>query len=166
MKLSTKDIAIIGVMVAIIEICKVLMVHLPNIELTTFFIIMFTLGFGKKMMYVIPTFILIEGVIFGFGMWWIMYLYLWPMLSYVTWILRKMDSPISWAIVASGFGLLFGFFGAIPYIITSGPQVAFSWWIAGIPWDMVHAVGNFIVMLVLYKPMKQITKRLMFENIQ
>ena len=51
LKLSAKDITLIGLMVAIIEVCKVLMKDLPNIELTTFWIIMFTLYFGKKIIY-------------------------------------------------------------------------------------------------------------------
>ena len=48
LKLTAKDITLVGLMVAIIEVCKVLMKDLPNIELTTFWIIMFTLYFGKS----------------------------------------------------------------------------------------------------------------------
>ena len=82
--LAVKDIAMIGMMCAVIEVCKVALMGLPNIELTTFWIIMFTLYFGCKVFYVIPVFILIEGAMFGFGIWWIMYLYMWPMLAVVT----------------------------------------------------------------------------------
>lgn len=117
LKLSAKDITLIGLMVAIIEVCKVLMKDLPNIELTTFWIIMFTLYFGKKIIYVVPTFIIIEGTMFGFGMWWIMYLYLWPLLALVTWIFRKNNSAWFWAVIAGLFGLLFGFFGSFPYLL-------------------------------------------------
>ena len=35
-KLTIKDIALIGLMVAIIEVCKVAIAHIPNVELTTF----------------------------------------------------------------------------------------------------------------------------------
>ena len=65
--LSIKDITLIGMMVAIIEVSKVTLAHLPNIELTTFWIIMFSLYLGKKIYYTIPAFILIEGIIYGFG---------------------------------------------------------------------------------------------------
>ena len=159
LKLSAKDITLIGLMVAIIEVCKVLMKDLPNIELTTFWIIMFTLYFGKKIIYVVPTFIIIEGTMFGFGMWWIMYLYLWPLLALVTWVFRKNNSAWFWAVIAGIFGLFFGFFGSFPYIVTSGPLAAFTWWIQGIPWDITHAVANFVLMLVLYQPIRQIMNR-------
>ena len=47
-KLNIKDIALIGLMVAIIEVCKVSMAHIPNVELTTFWLMMFTLFLGKR----------------------------------------------------------------------------------------------------------------------
>lgn len=156
LKLTAKDITLIGLMVAIIEVCKVIMKDLPNIELTTFWVIMFTLYFGKKIIYVVPTFIIIEGTMFGFGMWWIMYLYLWPLLALVTWIFRKNNTPWFWAVIAGLFGLFFGFFGAFPYIVTSGLHAAFAWWVQGIPWDITHAIANFALMIVLYKPIKQV----------
>lgn len=159
LKLSVRDIVLIGMMIAIIEVCKVLMMNIPNIELTTFWIIMFTLYFGKHILYVIPAFILIEGVMFGFGMWWIVYLYLWPLLSLITWLFRRVNSAWTWAMIAGMFGLFFGFFGAVPYIVTSGIYSAFAWWIAGIPWDIVHGIGNFAIMLILYHPIRQIMNR-------
>ena len=82
-------------MVAIIETCKMAMAVLPNIELTSFWIIMFTLYFGWRIIYAIPVFILIEGAIWGIGPWWIMYLYAWPLLAAITWFLRKKDDAFT-----------------------------------------------------------------------
>ncbi len=78
-KLSIEDIALMGMMVAVIEACKLAMAFLPNIELTSFWIIMFTLLFQWRILFVIPVFILVEGAVYGFGLWWVMYLYAWPM---------------------------------------------------------------------------------------
>ena len=50
-KLTIRDIALIGMMVAVIEVCKAALNFLPNIELTTFWIIMFTLFFGWKILW-------------------------------------------------------------------------------------------------------------------
>jgi energy-coupling factor transport system substrate-specific component len=166
-KLNIKDIALIGLMVAIIEVCKVTMAHIPNVELTTFWLMMFTLFLGKRVYYVIPVFIIIEGLIYGFGLWWIMYLYLWPLVVVVTRIFRKDNSIITFSMISGIFGLLFGFFGAIPYIfvgafeggLANGFKVATAWWIAGIPWDLVHGISNFIIMLVLYHPIANVMKK-------
>lgn len=168
--MKTKDIALIGLMVAIIEVCKAALTWAPNIELTSFWIIMFSLYFGKHIYYAIPVFILIEGAIYGFGLWWVMYLYAWPLLAIVCRLLKKMDSALSWSILSGAFGLLFGLLCAIPYIfigaagtsLTSGLQYAFGWWVGGIPWDIVHGIGNFVIMLVLYHPIARVMKKMQF----
>ena len=154
--LSARDITIMALMVAIIEVSKVALAQIPNVELTSFWIIMFTLYFGPRIFYVIPVFIMIEGMIYGFGLWWIMYLYAWPLLVLVVLLLRKMNTAWDWGFVSGLFGLLFGFLCAIPYIFTSGLAGAVAWWIAGIPWDLVHGIANFATMLVLYKPIKYV----------
>ncbi len=172
-KLTVKDIAQIGMMIAIIEVCKVAIAGIPNVELTSFWIIIFTLYFGRKILYVIPSFILIEGMMYGFGLWWIMYLYAWPLLALVTWKFRKMDSALSFSILSGAFGLLFGFLCSLPYIfigsagadLSAGISTAFAWWIAGIPWDLVHGGANFVIMLVLYHPMMRVMKILQNMNV-
>lgn len=164
---KTKDICLIGIMVAVIEVCKATLTFLPNIELTTFWLIMFTLFFGKKVAFVVPVFILIEGCLYGFGSWWIMYLYTWPLLVLVTWIYRKQESLWFWSVLSAVFGLLFGLFCSIPYYVLGaidgglrgGLYAGFSWWVAGIPWDLVHGISNFVLMVVLYKPVRVIMKR-------
>ena len=109
-RLTVQDIATIGMMVAIIEVCKVVFMGLPNVELTTFWIIMFSIYFGNKVFWAIPVFILIEGAMFGFHIWWIMYLYMWPSLALLARILKKIDSVMAYSILSSAYGFLFGFF--------------------------------------------------------
>ena len=168
MKVTTKDIALIGMMVALIEVCKVALMGIPNVELTTFLIIMFSIYFGKKIFFVIPVFILIEGTMFGFGIWWVMYLYMWPSLAIIAMKFKNMDSVFGWSILSGIYGLLFGFFCAIPYVVTgtfdggiiNGLYTGFTFWIAGIPWDLVHGIANVVIMLGLYKPVKDVMRKL------
>lgn len=155
-KLTIKDITIMALMVAIIEVSKVALAQIPNVELTSFWIIMFALYFRSRIFYVIPVFILIEGAMYGFGLWWIMYLYAWPLLAVVTLLLRRMKGAWEWSMVSGIFGLSFGFLCAIPYIFTSGIYGAFTYWVAGIPFDLIHGIANFAIMLVLYQPMNRV----------
>lgn len=165
--LTIKEITLIGMMVAVIEVCKVAFAGLPNIELTSFWIIMFTLFFGKRILFVVPVFILIEGAMYGAQMWWIMYLYAWPLLVLLTWMFRKQKSVWFWSVLSGLFGLMFGFLCSFPYVvigavdggIRNGLYAGFTWWVAGIPWDIVHAIGNFVIMLVLYKPISLVMKK-------
>lgn len=164
--LSARDITIMALMVAIIEVSKVALAQIPNVELTSFWIIMFTLYFGKRIFYVIPAFILLEGMMYGFNLWWIMYLYAWPLLAVVVLLLRKINTAWDWSFVSGLFGLSFGFLCAIPYVFTSGFAGAVTWWIGGIPWDLVHGIANFIIMLVLYKPMKIVMAKMQNMSIE
>lgn len=162
-KITAKDIALVGMMIAVIEVCKFALANVPNVELTTFWIIMFTLYFGKRIFYVIPAFVLFEGVVYGFQMWWIMYLYAWPLLAVMTLMMRKKNTYFRSVLLSCIFGLLFGLLCSIPYIFTgafdgglmNGFRVAFTWWIAGIPFDLVHGIGNLVIMLILYHPVKK-----------
>ena len=157
---TARDITQIAMMIAVIEVCKAVFAGIPNVELTSFWIVLFCVYFGGKMFYVIPAFILIEGFIYGFGLWWVQYLFAWPVLAIVAGKLRHMDSAFSWAIVSGIFGLIFGAICAIPYLFIGGVKTAFAWWVAGIPWDLVHGVANFVIMLVLYKPLANVMKKI------
>lgn len=166
-KLAIGDIALMGVMVAVIEACKVAMAFLPNIELTSFWVIMFTLLFGWRIYFVIPVFILVEGAMYGFGLWWVMYLYAWPLLALVAYLCRRQESVWFWCFVSSLFGFLFGFLCALPYVaigcadsgLRGGLYAGFTWWVAGIPFDLAHGAGNFVLMAVLYRPVRHAIKR-------
>ena len=171
-KITVRDICLIGIMVAVIEVCKAALSFLPNIELTTFWLIMFTLFLDRKVAFVVPVFILIEGCIYGFGSWWIMYLYAWPLLVLVTWIFRKQESVWFWGTLSAVFGLLFGLLCSLPYVVVgawdgglrAGLYAGFTWWVAGIPWDLVHGVANLVLMLVLFYPIRNIMLKLQKHN--
>lgn len=167
-KITIKDICLIGMMVAVIEVCKVAMSFLPNIELTTFWLILFTLFLGRKIVFVIPVFILLEAFVYGFGDWVIMYLYVWPLLVLLVRIFRKQKSVWFWSIFSGIYGLSFGFLCALTYMafgmmnggLLGGLQFGFAKWISGIPFDITHCIGNFVIMLLLYIPMCRIMEKM------
>lgn len=159
-KLSVKDIALIGIMTATLIASKMALAVLPNIEIVSLLIIVFTLTFGFKVFYSIIIFICIETFIWGMGLWSIMYLYTWPLLAIITYLFRKQDSVWFWSIVSGIFGIFFGALGSILYLIIGGVRTAFAWWIAGIPWDIVHCISNFVLALVLYRPLMATLRKL------
>ena len=165
---AAQDVATAALMIAVIEVCKLVMQGLPNIEMTSFLIILFTLRFGRLSLYTIPAFILMEGLIYGFGLWWIMYLYAWPLLALITRAFAHQDSAMFWAFVSGVFGLLFGLLCAVPYFfigfagggLSQGLIQMMSWWVAGIPFDLIHGVSNFAIMLALYRPISKLLRRM------
>ncbi len=169
---SIKDIAYIGMAVALIESCKVALSFLPNIELTSFWLIMFALFMGWKAFIIIPVFIAIEASLYGPHVWIIMYLYVWPILVAMTLVFRKNRSALFWALLSGFFGLAFGLlctpaqviFFTKPQTIEKALKAGFTWWVAGIPFDVAHCIGNFSLMLVLYHPIRIAVSRIRHEQ--
>lgn len=167
-KITARDIALMGVMTAMLVACKEVLSFLPNVELVSFWIIMFTLYFKSRILLVIPVFILIDGCFHGMGLWWVMYIYAWPLLALLAYLNRKQDSVWFWSILSAFFGLFFGLLCAIPYVVTGavnnglrgGLYAGFTWWVAGIQYDIVHCIGNFALMLMLYDPVRRAMRKI------
>ena len=128
---------------------------IPNVHITAVLIILPAVFFGWRCMYSIAVFIMLEGFFWGFAMWWFCYWYLWPILGIAAVLMRKNDSALVWAIVAAVHGLIFGALCSIPYLFIGGWTMALSYWVSGIPFDLIHCGGNFVMTLVLYKPLKK-----------
>lgn len=165
---AARDVATAGMMIAVIEALKLAMQGLPNIEMTSLLLILFTLHFGRLTLLTVPALILIEGTLYGFGLWWVMYLYAWPLLTLITYLFRKNDSAFFWAVISGAYGLLFGLLCAFPYFFIGasaggammGLRQMLAWWVAGIPFDLLHGAGNFALMLVLYRPVSSLLRRM------
>jgi energy-coupling factor transport system substrate-specific component len=53
----------------------------------------------------------------------------------------------------------------IPYFfINSGWEMYFAMWVNGIPFDLVHCGGNFVLTLVLYKPLHTLLRQLVEKS--
>ena len=165
-RLGSKDIALVGMMVATIEAGKLAMSFLPNIEPVTLFIILYTLIFGPTVLYAIFIFVILEGFLYGFGIWWFVYLYIWPLLSILTIIFRKYTSLWFWTFFSTLFGLSFGLLSSFTTLFLSGPQAAFSYFIAGIPFDLLHGIGNFAMTAALFLPLRKILTKVRIWYIQ
>ena len=128
---------------AMMFVMQVALSPIRNFHMTDVLIILTAIYFGWKVMYSV------------FGLWVVSYMYLWPILAAVAVVMRRNDSAIVWAIVAALHGLFFGAGCSIPYLFIGGWSMAFSYFISGIPFDIRHCVGNFVLTLVLYRPLKR-----------
>ncbi len=151
-KIRTHELILMGMLTGILFMGQVILAFLPNIEIVTLLILLYTLIFGRKVFLIVYTFVLLEGIFYGFGLWWINYLYVWSVLVVIALIFRTQRSSLFWSIVVGFFGLFFGALCAIPYFFISGPAAAFSYWIAGIPYDIIHCIGNAGLCLILFNP--------------
>ena len=139
---------------------KYVMAGLPNIELVSLMVMLFGAVFGRKALYPIYIYVAMELLFYGLGTWNIMYLYIWPLLGLLAWLLRRMDQPLGWAVLSGSFGLLFGALCAPVDVAIGGFGYAAAKWVSGIPFDIAHCIGNFVIALVLFMPMRKLMKKL------
>jgi len=158
-KLSARELCILSLMGALMFGSKLALSALPNIHINTVLIILCTVLFGWKALYAVFTYVMLEGIIFGFGTWWISYLYIWPGFVLICMLLRKNNSALIWAVTAAVCGLFFGALCSIPYLFIGGWEAALSYWVSGIPFDLSHCAGNFCLTLILYKPLYMIIQK-------
>ena len=143
-----------GLMGALLVVSKQAMSGLPNIEPVTLLIILFALELPRETPGAITVFLVLQGVLYGFGLWWAMYLYVWYLLAFLARLLRRMDHALGWAVFSGLSGLCFGGLCAAVYLVAKTPAFALSWWLSGLSYDAMHGVGNFALMLLLYRPLR------------
>ena len=159
---TTKNLVIDAFLSALLLISQVSLSWLPNVELVSLFLILYTLVFGRHVWIILYVFVLLEGLFWGIGMWWFSYLYVWAIIPAAVFLLYNKNCPSSFsaALLSGTFGMLFGLFSSLPTLLTGGLYAAFVWWTAGIPFDILHGMGNFTVSLILFKPLYQLLIRL------
>jgi len=158
---NIKDIAYTGMMIAVLEAVKQALAAIPNVELVSFFIIIFTIYYGWKVVPAVYAFVFIEFFIWGFGIWSISYLYVWMILVLVVMPFSKRKNIFIFSTISGVFGLAFGGLCAITNIFLTGPHGALGWWLAGLPFDLIHGIANFALCITLYIPIRKIFDKLM-----
>ena len=164
--LTLREIALFGTLGALTFGAKVAMSFLPNIEPVTLLVMLYAVVFGRKALYPTYLYVALEILFYGIQLWNINYLYVWLVPMLAAWCMRKMTQPLAWALLAAVYGLFFGALCAPVYLFTGGPAMAISWWISGIPYDLLHCAGNFVMVLVLFVPLRKLLSELYTKLIQ
>ena len=153
-RLSTRTLVLAGLMGALLMVLKETLSLLPGAPVTPL-ILLYTLELPAATPWAIGVFVVLQFVLYGLGLWSWMYLYIWFLLYFLVRRLRRMDSALGWAVVSGAYGLAFGALCTPVYLVTTGPIAAFAWWVAGLPTDLIHCAGNFVITLVVYRPLRR-----------
>lgn len=154
--LTVKEVALFGMLGALTFGGKFVMSSLPNIEPVSLFVMVFAVVFGLKALFPIGIYVALEILIYGIQLWNINYLYVWAILAAIAYGMRSVREPLIWAVVSGAFGLLFGALCAPVYLFSGGFHFALSWWLSGIPFDLLHCAGNFVLTLLLFAPLRKL----------
>ena len=138
---------------------KYVMSFLPNIEPVSLMVMLFAVVFGWKWVYPVYLYVVMEVLFYGISLWNINYLYIWAILAVLAMFLRDMKHPMAWAMLSGVFGLLFGALCGIVDIFIGGFPYAVTKWVSGIPFDIAHCAGNFVIALLLFRPLRTLMEK-------
>ena len=155
-----RELALFSVLGALTFAAKYVMSFLPNIEPVSLMVMLFAVVFGKKWVYPVYLYVAMEILFYGINLWNLNYLYIWAVLAVAACLLRDMKHPLGWALLAGVFGLLFGALCGIVDVFIGGTTYALSKWISGIPFDIAHCAGNFVIVLVIFQPLRELLEKL------
>ncbi len=159
-RLTTYEVVLFGVLGALTFAAKFVMSFLPNIEPVSLMVLLFAVTFGWKALFPTYIYVALEIWIYGINTWNIYYLYVWAVLALIAILMRRMEEPLGWAILSAAFGLAFGALCGITDIFLYGPQMALTKWISGIWFDITHCLGNFVMALLLFQPLRKLLRKL------
>lgn len=159
-KLTIREIALFGMLAALTFGAKWVMAGLPNIEPVSLMVMIFGAVFGWKALFPVAVYVAAEILFYGLGPWNINYLYIWPLLAALAILMRNMRHPLAWAVLSGVFGLMFGALCAPVDVFIGGVGYAVSKWVSGIPFDLTHCAGNFVIALLLFTPLRNLTEKM------
>lgn len=164
-KIVIKELIIFAMLGTIMFLSDLLMEALPNIHAIAMFIALFTLIYRWKALIPLYVYVALTGVYAGLAPWWIPYLYVWTPLWALMMLIPK-NAPDKLKFILSTvfcslhgitFGLLYTPGQALLYGLNL--QGMITWYLVGIPFDILSLVGNF-TMSLLIKPIYKIMKKI------
>lgn len=158
--LTILEMVLFGMLAGLTFALQVVMSPLPNIEPVSLLVMLFAVVFGWKALYPIYIFVVMEILYYGISLWNIYYLYIWTILAIAALAMRKVENTLLWALLSAVFGLLFGALCGIVDAFMGGLAFAVSKWAMGIPFDVAHCVGNFVITIVLFRPLRRLLQKL------
>ena len=145
------EMCVFSMLGAIMLLSKLLMEALPNVHLLGVLTMTYTIAFRKRALIPIYLYVMLNGLISGFSLWWFPYLYIWALLWGATMLLprnmpRKLKIVI-YPLVCGLHGILYGVLYSPAQALIFGLDFkgAMAWIAAGFTFDVIHGIGNLVL---------------------
>ena len=159
----TRNITLVALLSAICVVSRIVLQFLPNIKPVTTIIILVALYIGAtESIEVAFVSTMVSNMVLGMGIWTVFQILSWVVIAVLASILSpvlKRLSPFALSLYSAANGFLFGFIVSWEKLLYVGVKGFWIYYISGIPFDVLHAVGNFAFCLVFAIPLKKV-----FEN--
>ena len=164
--LKLKELIIFAILGSIMFLSHMIMIWIPSVHLIGLFIAAFTLTYRSKALIPIYVYVMVYGALYGFSSWWVPYLYIWLPLWGIFFLVGRFKLPVKvkiplYMILCALHGISFGALYA-PYwawVFGLSFEGMIAWIIAGLPFDVVHAISNFAAGALIV-PLAELLKKL------
>ncbi len=167
--LTIYELCMFAILGTMMYCSKLLMEALPNIHLIGMFTMVCAIVYRFKGLIPIYVFVFLQGLLSGFSMWWIPYLYVWTVLWGLTMLLpKRMTDKIAmfvYPLVCGFHGLIFGILYAPVQAVAFGYDfnMMIKWIIAGLTFDIIHFIGD-IAAGILVLPISKVLKKISYKR--
>lgn len=166
--LSVRSIVLIGLLAATIEVGKLVLSFLPNIEIVTLLCGLYGYVFGPVGVAATVVFVCIEPMIWGFHLWVISYFLYWPLVAIVFWLLGRVRIRNRVILTAAALALTvwFGILDALVQVgLFSGAYHQFFerfciYYLRGVGFYVAQLATNAVVFPLLFRPVAQRLERM------
>jgi len=158
---NTYKITILALLAALAVVGRSVFVFIPNVQPVTAIIIIcgLILGPGAAVILAILTTFL-SNMILGMGIWSVWQITSWGLIGIISGLLGKLFKkvPIFVIILFAAFsGYFYGFIISLTTYQISGKF--WPYYLAGLPFDTNHAIGNVVFIIVLYPTISYLLKK-------
>lgn len=159
---STRKIALLGMLTALIYVSRVSLAFLPNVQPMTTILIVITLAMSVKDGLIVAILsLIVTNISMGFGVWTLAQIVSFTIVIFVMSAFRKIYTKVPVIIMAMVCGLMGVLYGLIISLVQApffGWISFFPYYISGIPYDMFHAIGNFCFYIILAPTIDKLIK--------
>ncbi|GKX67034.1 ECF transporter S component [Inconstantimicrobium mannanitabidum] len=164
---GVKDIAIIATLSSFAAISRVPFVVIPNVQPVTFIVALSGLVFGSYNGFIIgATAAFVSNIFLGQGPWTPWQMLAWGVVGALSGILgykgRKPSIQV-FAIICFAYGFVFGFimnlWCVLGFVKVINIKSVLLTYINAVPFDLAHAIGNFLFVLFFYEGFYKILLR-------
>lgn len=160
----TFRIVLIGLLSALLLVMQVALSAIPNVELVSFLFIIYALSLPFSMSVLIAlVFVTLQMLVWGMGDWVIGYYWIWIVWVILIYFLKPVlkKNTYLWAFLSGAWGFLFGILFAMNHGLLYGFNYSLIYWIKGISFDIIHAISNYIIIIILFSPTSNLFARLL-----
>lgn len=161
-KTTIKKLTLTAILSAMLVVGRIAFMSIPNFQPMTAILIIITIymGINVGLLHVFIG-VTVSNFLLGTGLWNIAQMFSWGIIVLITGLFSKILKQ--WETIGIVFsflsGLIYGFVISLFYYIFLDIGGFIVYYTSGIPYDLMHAIGNAMFFFVLNKPLKNIIKK-------